>query len=190
MTLLLDIDGVTLTWWDRESTPYNGFDNYVHPGTRFFSRYSPEQLELIHNSFPNIIWHTTWSRHDNMANKHFCPTTGFCVRENLIDRYGGSVRGLPPEVVAACGRCNWWKLDAVALWLDAGFKDRFVWVDDDLSDTWHKGVEVVLDYYDALDRCLAIAPRDGWTRNAIEDAALWLPSSEPGRFLIDNAYRG
>lgn len=188
MTVLLDIDHVLLTWMDRETTPYNGFDDYVHPGGRGFSRYSPEQLKLIHDKFEEVIWHTTWSRLNNLANLHFCPTTGFEVRDNLIDEFGGPVRGLPPEVVAACGRCNWWKLDAVALWLNAGFSGRFIWADDDLKDTWHKGVKVVLDYYAATDRCYAVAPQDGWTRQSIEEASAWLLSNESGRFVLDRVY--
>jgi len=180
--LLVDIDHVLLPWDDHYTNPYKGFGDWKKVSERYFSRISAEQLELVNEKFPDILWHTTWSLED-MANERFCPRTGFSVRENLHTLVSSiPVSTLPPSVRKNLRDAYWWKLDDVAKWLDIKMPGRIVWADDHLLN-FRDRVERVLDHYGVRDDFLLVAPRDGWTRDSINEAADWLKSDKPGGFV-------
>lgn len=186
MTLFVDIDHVLLPWNDHTSNPYAGFDDWKRVQKRFFSRYSKNQLDLIHDLFSETFWHTTWSL-QNQCNEVFCPTTGFDVRPNLHDVVREEKRRdplltLPLRVRAFLRNAGWWKLDDVALWLEAGNTKRVVWADDHIPFS-QDDAEAVLDHYQMRERFLLVAPRDGWTKDCIEYAADWLNSDKDGHFV-------
>ena len=202
MTLLKDIDGVSIGWNSRHTPPKNsGFDDWYKPGVASFNWVSKAQLELVASLFPDIQWHTTWIQEHGAGHyvDHFTETTGFGPYLILIDQlpfvrptYGTPPREaywqiapdhkyLPfeaiPEVLHyACDKANWWKLNAVAALLEADkLPGKVVWADDDINTV--KGhVLTVLEHYDALDRFKLISPSDVFTRQDIEESAEWLNS--------------
>jgi len=197
-TLFLDIDDVLMLWANFEhryvAKESNGFDDWQKTKAKFFNYWSPSQLELIKQAFPNTYWMTTWVK-DDMCNKHFSPITGFGERPQAITLvkdyfpfYSSDHLPIDPDPTmsvpsqlfdydTACvlRYARWWKLNLMATIIKTGGlpDGKIVWADNDINTSLNQ-VENVLENLGVRDRFYLASPSYIWSREDIEKAGEWI----------------
>lgn len=176
MNLLLDIDGVLISWEAPLNTlDSTGFDDFAKVDKMHFNHLSQDQLCLIDELFGDSIhWLTTWEiGYAAMANHSFCPVVGWPDRTSAVwpnGRDGGSLLTMQPDEVL-----NWWKAGIVSdlLFNDHPFvQGKVVWVDDELASHWYE-VKPMLERHSAFGRFRCISPFPAWSRKEIQEAYEW-----------------
>ena len=196
-TLFLDIDDVLMLWgnFDHKYVAHEtkGFDDWQKTKARHFNYWSPSQLELIKQTFPNI-WMTTWVK-DDACNKHFIPITGFGERPQAItlvkEHFPFSsadhlaidpdpLLSVPSDMFTegtamSLRYARWWKLNLMAAIIKTGGlpEGKIIWADNDIAFS-KDAVEEVLEDFGVRDRFYLAVPSYAWSREDIEKAGEWI----------------
>lgn len=197
-TLFLDIDDVLMLWGSLEhkyvAHETKGFDDWQKTKARHFNYWSPSQLELIKQTFPNIYWMTTWVKGD-ACNNHFSPITGFGERPQAITLIknhvplsshehlpidpdpllGVSANVFTEGTAMSLRYARWWKLNLMAAIIKTGGlpEGKIVWADNDIAFS-KDAVEEVLEDFGVRDRFYLAAPSYAWSREDIMKAGEWI----------------
>lgn len=183
MNLLLDIDGVVISWNEPLHTleKSTGFNDFAKKDADHFNHVSQDQLCLINDYFgDHIRWLTTWELGPvALANEKFCKVVGWNAKNSAVwlDYDGGS--GVSdhwrPDMSY---HLEWWKAGQVNDLLEMNHpyvQGKVIWVDDELENHWYE-VKPMLEKHGALDRFRCIAPYPAWSRKDIEEAYEWANS--------------